>query len=153
MNYDMDNKEKRPLLHYTPLFEALDPAEVTARCNVEFDADSSEFMLDFMGRPYRIGFPKFYVHPADENKDYAPLEELHAAQLLIMRYLIEGRYIETQGRFLTFREMPWGSVYMSTFDGRCIKRLAFGFGGKPELLETAMKKIGAKKLTLGDFSY
>ncbi len=153
MNYDMDNKEKRPLLHYTPLYEALDPYEVCARCNVIFDSENSEFLIAFMGRSYRIGFPQFYAHTADENADYAPLKEMHAAQLLIMRYLIEGRYIETQGKFLTFREMPWGAVYMSTFDGRCIKRLAFSFGGKPEELEKAMKKIGAKKLSLGDFSY
>ncbi len=153
MNYDMDNKEKQPLLYYKPRYEALDPSEVCARCNVSFNTESREFRLVFMGRTYRIGHPEFYVHAADENTDFAPLEEMHAAQLLVMRYLIEGRYIEAQGNYLTFREMPWGAVYMSTFDGRCIKRLAFGFGGKPELLEIAMKKIGAKPLGLGDFSY
>ena len=87
-------------------------------------------MLDFMGRPYKILHPQFNVQVADESTEFAPLQEMHAAQLLIMRYLIEGRYIETQGNFMTYREMPWGAVYMSTFDGRCIKRLAIHLWGE-----------------------
>lgn len=152
MNYE-NNKEKTPLLYYTPRYEALDPAEVSARCNVVFDSQKSEFRLVFMRRSYRIGFPKFYVRAEDENPDYSPLISMPEAQLLIMRYLIEASFFETKGKFLTFREMPWGAVYIAPFDGRCIKRLAFGFGGKPEPLEKAMSKIGAGTLSLGDFSY
>ncbi len=152
MNYDKDNKEKRPLLHYKPLYEALDPDEASARCGVAYNRDKKAFALRFMGRDYSIGFPEFSVSPDSEAK-FHPLAELPAAQLLIMRYLIEGRYVESKGGFLTFREMPWGEVYKAQFDGRCIKRLAFGFGGKPEALKKAMDEIGASPLKTGDFSY
>ncbi len=152
MIYDKDNKEKRPLLHYTPLYKALDPDEVSARCAVAYDKEKSVFLLRFMGRNYSIGFPEFTVSPESEGK-FEPLAELPAAQLLIMRYLIEGRYVESKGGFLTFREMPWGEVYKAQFDGRCIKRLAYGFGSKPEALKTAMERIGAVPLKTGDFSY
>lgn len=153
MIYDKDNKEKRPVEHYTPLFEALEPREVLERCNVRFDPERSEFLLRFMNRVYRIGFPQFYVKPEEENDQFSPLEAMPAAQLLVMRYLIEGRYTEPQGGFLTFREVPWGAVYTAPFDGRCIKRLAFTFGNKLEDFRRAMEKLGAQPLKLGDASY
>jgi len=153
MIYDKDNKEKRPLEHYTPLYQALEPREVEERCNVSFDAEKSEFLLSFMHRPYHIGFPRFYVRAREQNGLYSPLEAIHAAQLLVMRYLIEGRFVETQGGFLTFREVPWGAVYTATFDGRCIKRLAFTFGNKIEDFKKAMESIGAARLKFGDAAY
>jgi len=153
MLYDKDNKEKRPLEHYTPLYEALEPREVKERCNVGFDEENSEFKLSFMNRAYRIGFPRFYVIAEEENDLFSPLEAMPAAQLLVMRYLIEGRFAETQGSFLTFREVPWGAVYTATFDGRCIKRLAFSFGNKPGDFKKAMENIGASPLKIGDISY
>jgi len=153
MLYDKDNKEKLPLLHYTPLYEALDPREVERRCNVRFDDERSEFRLKFMHRAYRIGFPSFYVKAEEESDMFSPLEAMNAAQLLVMRYLIEGRYVETLGEFLTFREVPWGAVYTATFDGRCIKRLAFTFGNKIQDFKMAMESIGATPLTHGDASY
>lgn len=153
MIYDRDNKEKRPLEHYTPLYQALGPREVEERCKVSFDGEKSEFLLSFMHRPYRIGFPRFYVRAQEQSCLYSPLEEMPTAQLLVMRYLIEGRFAETQGGFLTFREVPWGAVYTATFDGRCIKRLAFTFGNKLEDFKKAMESIGALPLKLGDAAY
>jgi hypothetical protein len=153
MLYEKDNKEKRPLMHYTPLYEALDPREVEGRCNLRFDAEQSEFSLKFMHRAYRIGFPRFYVKPEEESDMFSPLEAMPAAQLLVMRYLIEGRFVKAEGRFLTFREVPWGAVYTTPFDGRCIKRLAFTFGNKPEDFKRAMESISATPLKMGDISY
>jgi hypothetical protein len=153
MNYAKDNKQKQPLLHYTPLFASLDPAEVCARCNVSFIESDSEFAVTFLGRDYRIAYPEFSVRAETPEEGFMPLIALSEAQLLVMRYLIEGRYIQPLGTFLTFREMPWGAVYTTTFDGRCIKRLAFGFGGKPEALEKAMMRIGAVTVKTGDFGY
>ena len=153
MDYDKHNKENQPLLYYTPRYEALDPEEVCGRCGVGFNKEKSVFTLEFMGRAYEVGFPEFSARVADGKTDYAPLEDMHAAKLLVMRYLIEGRYIETLGKFMTFREMPWGEVYVAQFDGRCIKRLAFGFGSKPELLERAMERLGATRIKMGDIAY
>jgi len=153
MLYDRDNKEKRPLMHYTPLYEALDPGEVEGRCNLSFDPEKSEFKLRFMHRAYRIGYPRFYAKPEEESGMFSPLEEMPAAQLLVMRYLIEGRYVEPEGRFLTFGEVPWGAVYVPTFNGRCIKRLAFTFGNRIEDFKRAMESIGARPLEHGDASY
>jgi hypothetical protein len=54
-----------------------------------------------------------------------------AEQALILRYLCEGRYTPSAGKFLSYREVPWGETYFSNFEGRCIKRLARIGGGNP----------------------
>ncbi len=153
MMYEKDNKERRPLEHYTPLYAALDPDEVCSRCGVGFDKKKSAFSVYFLGRKYEIKHPEFAVTPAEPEEGFLALSALPPAQLLVMRYLIEGRLEETKGGFLTFREVPWGSIYTAQFDGRCIKRLAYGFGSKPEALKKAMEKLGGKALEIGDFSY
>lgn len=153
MMYEKDNKERRPLEHYTPLYSALDPAEVFSRCGVEFDKEQSAFQVMFLGKKYMVTHPDFAVKALEQEEGFLALSALLPAQLLIMRYLIEGRLEESKGGFLTFREVPWGNIYTAQFDGRCIKRLAYGYGNKPEALKRAMDKIGAKQLKLGDFSY
>jgi hypothetical protein len=153
MNYEKDNKERRPREHYKPLYAALDPAEASLRCGVEFDKEKSAFFITFMGAKYEVKHPEFSVSSAEPQDGFLTLTALPEAQLLIMRYLIEGRFVENKGGFLTFREVPWGTIYTAQFDGRCIKRLAFGFGSKPEALKKAMDKIGAKALKIGDFAY
>lgn len=153
MMYEKDNKERRPLEHYTPLYAALDPTEVCTRCGVGFDKEKSSFLVVFLGKKYEIKHTEFAVTPMEAEEGFLALSALPPAQLLVMRFLIEGRLEEAKGGFLTFREVPWGSIYTAQFDGRCIKRLAFGFGSKPEALKKAMDKLAAKELKIGDYSY
>ena len=53
-------------------------------------------------------------------------------------------------RYLTYREFPWGEVYLQQFTGRCIKRFAFSYGSRLDLLEKIMEKLPAKKLSRSD---
>ena len=66
------------------------------------------------------------------------------AQTFIMRYLLEGQYIASSGKFMTFREVPtYGELYIQPFTGRCIKRLTYGFGYKLKAFSEAMEKSRA----------
>lgn len=57
------------------------------------------------------------------------------------------------GKFLTYREMPWGSVYNDNFTGRCIKRLAFAYGNSQEQFAGIMEALGARRIKGGDIAY
>ena len=57
------------------------------------------------------------------------------------------------GAYKTYREMPWGEVYLRQFDGRCIKRLAFSYGNRLEQFEKTMERMQARKTKFGDCSY
>jgi hypothetical protein len=81
----------------------------------------------------------------------------HAARdILILRYLCEGRYRKETGKRLSYNEIPWGPVYYRNFDGRCLKRLAYGLGGDiprfRRIIEAA-PGLKAERLPQGDAGY
>ena len=125
LNYDKDSKERMPWEHYLELYAKADPKEIASRLSIPYDEEAKEFTLTFLGSEYKITYPDFQVkHVADEKKCY-PLEDMIYAKILTIRFLLNGSASVGTGRFKTYREMPWGEVYLRQFDGRCIKRLAF----------------------------
>jgi hypothetical protein len=48
--------------------------------------------------------------------------------ILLLRYLCEGHYSQFGGKSLAYQEVPWGTVYLRNFNGRCILRAAKVFG-------------------------
>ena len=130
LNYDKDSKERMPWEHYLELYAKADPKEIASRLSIPYDEEAKEFTLTFLGSEYKITYPDFQVkHVADEKKCY-PLEDMIYAKILTIRFLLNGSASVGTGRFKTYREMPWGEVYLRQFDGRCIKRLAFAYGNR-----------------------
>ena len=154
LQYDKDSKERIPYEHYLDLFQKADPKEISQRTCLPYDENTQTFTLQMMGVTYYIKHPEFEVtHEPEERIGYYPLEFAVNARILALRFLVESNVAPATGKFLTYRETPWGSVYMKQFQGRCILRLAYGFGNKQDKFQTAMEKIGAEKLTHGDISY
>ncbi|MBQ9951278.1 MAG: DUF3786 domain-containing protein [Clostridia bacterium] len=145
-----NNKEMVPFEHYVELFEKLDPVEAAQRCGVNYDAEKQQFTVRLLYTDYVVSWPKFAI--ASETEDGFALKNL-PAQMLIIRFLLEGCASKGSGAFLTYREMPWGEVYLKPFTGRCITRAAFTFGTRLAAFEKAMEKMPAIKLTAGDASY
>lgn len=152
-NYDKDSKEKIPYEHYLALYQKADPLEISRRTGIPYDEEKKEFTLRLMGTGYRVSYPDYTVLHLEERVGVYPLETAANARILILRYLVEGVEAPSTGKFLTYREIPWGEVYFKQFQGRCISRLAFGFGSKLEAFAEAMEKIGGEKLDYGDMSY
>lgn len=154
LQYEKDSKERIPYEHYMELFQKADPQEISRRTGIPYDEANQTFTLCLMGVTYQIKHPEYEVtHVQEDTIGYYPLETAVNARILVLRYLVEGQEAPTTGKFLTYRETPWGTVYLKQFQGRCIMRLAFGFGNKQEQFQTAMEKIGAKKLSHGDIAY
>lgn len=150
-----NNKEEVPFEYYLEKYEKLDPKEVAERCNILYDEDKKEFHLRLMGYEYAISFPEFEITPKTEDKDaYLILKDNIPSRTFVMRFLIEGQYIKSTGKYMTFREVPtYGELYLQPFTGRCLSRLTYGFGDKLDVFKQAMEKLGAKPLSLGDVSY
>lgn len=154
LQYEKDSKERIPFEHYMELFQKADPKEISQRTCLPYNEESRTFTLHLMGITYLVKHPEFEVtHVQEEKIGYCPLETAVNARILILRYLVEGNAASSTGKFLTYRETPWGSVYMKQFQGRCILRFAYGFGNKQQLFKNAMEKIGAEQLSHGDISY
>lgn len=153
MEYAKDSKERMPYEHYMALFQEADPVQISIKTEIPYDEESKCFTLRFLNCDYQISWPDYQITHLEEGTGYYPLEDMHAAKILILRYLLEGCKIPTKGKFYTYRELPWGDVYLRQFNGRCIMRLAFGFGNKLDKFSATLEKLGAKKLTEGDCSY
>ena len=152
--YEKDNLDRVPYEHYLAEYEKLDPLEASERTGVAYDEGAGQFLVRLMGYKYRVSFPGFQV-TRDDDRDEGVflLEETPAAKIIVMRFLISGQYVKGTGKFLTFREIPWGEVYFKPFEGRCLTRLKYAFGFKLDKFAEGMEKLGAVKQSFGDVSY
>lgn len=151
-----NHKEEVPFEHYLEKYQSLDPEEAAKRLNILYDANAGKFQFRFMGHSYEVTYPEFSVQVLDKkDTDKDLLMNSLPAKTFILRYLLNGQYVRSSGRFMTFREVPtYGELYIQPFTGRCIKRLTYGFGYKLKAFEAAMEQIpGAERISMGDVAY
>ena len=144
----VNHKEGVPFEHYVELFRNLNPEEACARTGAAFDGTA--FTLRLVNAEYKITWPDYSI-TADRDDAFA-LKAL-PGQTFLLRWLLEGKAVPARGQFKTFREMPWGELYIQPFTGRCLTRAAFTFGTRVAQFAAAMEKLGAKKLPHGDAAY
>ena len=145
-----NHKEMVPFEHYAGLFEKLDPEEAAARCGVAYDVPSGVFTVRLLYMDYKVTWPKVSI-TSEDDAGFA-LTNL-PAQMLIMRFLLEGRASVSSGRFLTYRELPWGEVYLRPFTGRCLTRAAFAFGPRLDAFRKALEGTPALPVKGGDAAF
>lgn len=155
MNFDYakDSKEQRPYEHYLERYQGMEPTQISERTQIPYDAEKHEFTLRLMGSTYRIKHPQYEIHHVEDAIGFYPLEDAINAKILVLRYLVEGNAVPTGGEFVTYREVPWGEVYFRNFQGRCLFRLAFGFGNQLQKFQKIMEHLGAEKKEFGDSSF
>lgn len=152
--YEKDNKERVPFTHYLEEFAKLDPAAASVRSGIPFNEETGEFTLRMLGKEFLITWPEFSVRRKDEeDAQYAAILEGVPARIMAIRMIANGVAAQGTGKFLTYREVPWGTVYLQQFTGRCINRLAFSYGNNLDKFREIMERMGAVKLSLGDASY
>ena len=147
----VNNQELIPDEIYSEQYEKTDPVEVSARTGVPYDPVKHVFTYTLMNSVYEIGHPEFSVRYISGAGDF--LSDRKIRQLLVMRYLISGHFVRGSGRFVAYREMPWGEVYNANFEGRCIKRLAYTFAGKGSEVAKKMPLLGGIPYEKGDFGW
>ena len=137
-----NNKEEVPFSYYADLFSKADPSEITARLGIPFE--NGAFTVTLLGNTYTI------PHPVAEDAQFAPALPI---QTFLLRYLLEAKEVSWNGEWKTFREMPWGELYIKPYTGRVLTRAAFTFGMKVEKFRAACEKLGATALTHGDAGF
>jgi len=114
-----NNKERMPYEHYTALVAEMDPVEIAERCGLDWDGQW--LTVPLMTETLRVSLPNFGFEGAEP-----PI----STQILLLRYLTNGKLEPWTGKFLAYRDMPWGEVYFRQFQGRCLIRCAWMFNGK-----------------------
>lgn len=143
-----NNKEEVPFAYYEARFRSLVPEEAARRCGVEFSGGC--FSVTLLGVRYHIRWPEYAIS-ADTENAFA-LSNL-PCQTFLLRFLLEGKKALPSAGFRTFREMPWGEMYITPYTGRCLTRSAFAFGRKIGEFSNACEEMGAQRIAHGDAGY
>ena len=141
-----NHKEEVPFAHYEERFRALDAQEAAARTGAKWDG--KEFYVNLLGRAFAISHPEYAIRALDDGT-IPPLP----TQTFLLRYLLESKQVCWGGTWKTFREMPWGEMYIKPYTGRVLPRAAFTFSFKLGAFSAACEKMGAVKLPHGDAGY
>ena len=142
-----NHKEEVPFAHYEELFRSLHPEDVRQRLSA-VSWDGTEFTVTLLGRTFAIAHPSYAIRALD-NDPVPPLP----TQTFLLRYLLESRDVAWAGEWKTFREMPWGEMYIKPYTGRVLTRAAFTFGTRVSAFKAAAEKMGALPLKNGDAGY
>ena len=141
-----NHKEEVPFAHYEERFRTLEPAAAAARTNVKWDG--KEFYVNLIGREFAISHPDYAIRAMDGG----PLPPL-PVQTFLLRYLQESKASAWAGEWKTFREMPWGEMYIKPYTGRVLTRAAFTFGTRLAAFKAGAEKMGAAPVQHGDAGY
>ena len=142
-----NHKEEIPFAHYENLFRALEPADALKRLGgVKWNG--KEFYVNLLGREYAIAHPDYAIRALDGGA----LPAL-PVQTFLLRYLLESRDVPWNGSWKTFREMPWGEMYIKPYTGRVLTRAAFTFGTRVEAFRAACGKMGEEPVPHGDAGF
>ena len=140
-----NHKEEVPFGYYLEKFAALEPLEAAARLKIPFD--DGKFTVKLLGQTYRISHPEYAIGGTGFAVKALP------PQTFLLRYLLEGKTAESTQEFKTFREMPWGELYIQPFTGRVLTRAAFTFGTRIDKFRAAAEQLGGLPLKHGDAGY
>ena len=142
-----NHKEEVPFAHYEQLFRTLAPQDALTRLG-EVQWDGKEFTVKLLGRPFAIAHPDYAIRALDGGA-VPPLP----TQTFLLRYLLESKKVTWAGTWKTFREMPWGEMYIKPYTGRVLTRAAFTFGTRVDAFRAACEKMGATPVPHGDAGY
>ena len=142
-----NHKEEVPFAHYEEKFRGLKPEEALERLP-DVRWDGKEFSVTLLGRTFAISHPDYAIRALDGG----PVPPLNV-QTFLLRYLLESRDVAWAGEWKTFREMPWGEMYIKPYTGRVLTRAAFTFGSRVAAFRAAAEKMGALPLPHGDAGY
>jgi len=142
-----NHKEEVPFAYYEEKFRELNPEAVTARLSgVTWDGNC--FSLKLLGRSFTIAHPVYAISAEDGGK-LPPLP----TQTFLLRYLLECKDVAWNGAWKTFREMPWGEMYIKPYTGRVLTRAAFTLGTRLDAFRAAAEKMGGIPVPHGDAGY
>ena len=134
-----NHKEEVPFAHYEEKFRDLDPVEAVQRLpDVAWNGEA--FTVTLLGRSFAISHPDYAIRALDDG----PVPPL-PVQTFLLRYLLESKNVSWGGTWKTFREMPWGEMYIKPYTGRVLTRAAFTFGFRLAGFSAAAEKMSSRR--------
>ena len=108
--------------------------------------DSLEtILIDYLNKSYQVTLPEMRVSLGD-SEEAVPLKD----KVLMLHYLTRAKGTPQSNKIITYKELPEGFQYFSTFSKRTIKPLVDHFGQEPQRLLSIAEILGGYKAEYGD---
>ncbi len=124
-----------------------DPRIVSRNSAVIFNKEQDGFILPYLNRQY------FVHHRTGEVKSLLDGQGVSIQQqILFLHYLAQARGTELQGKWITFKELPGGQIYIEPYQNRTTKPFLKYFGQKQEKFVELAAALEGKASSFGDVS-
>nr|WP_240986883.1 DUF3786 domain-containing protein [Acididesulfobacillus acetoxydans] len=102
--------------------------------------------VDFLGYKSEVEHPSGRFSPEPTPEGDLPV----FARILILHYLSRSGPVQEQGRLISYKEIPGGSIYIQPFSNRAIRPLVQAFGERPQALSEVGLRLGGRVAAHGD---
>lgn len=121
-------------------FSEIDPAEAALNAGAGYNPDQQTISVIFMGDEYQVQHPGGSVTGpgGDETSLYLAI--------IILHYLVTAKGTPLTGRWIAFRHLPGGDIYIDPFQNRAVKPFLKNFGNNPEEFKRAALALGGKEI-------
>lgn len=124
-----------------------DPAEIARNSGTNYDELTKSFTVTYLGDQYIVKYPDGLVSYKDTSE-----EVQLTVKILILHYLFTANGAPLQNKWISFKELPDGAIYIEPFTRRTINPMVKLFAEKQEQFFQLAETLGARKETLGDTS-
>lgn len=121
-------------------FAALNPAQMAANTGSSYNPQNSTIALKFIDQLYQVN------HPEAKITDGEGAEAAVYPSIIILHYLVNAGGAPLTGRWVAFRHLPGGNIYVAPFQGRAVTPFLKAFGHSPEAFVKAAEALGGRKL-------
>lgn len=128
-------------------FMVKEPVEIARNADVIYDVETNTFTVPFLGDKYVVSYPNGSVTIPGKTED-VPLN----VKILILHYLINANGAPLLNKWISFKELPDGAIYIDPFTRRSIQPMLKYFAEKQDAFVDVAKTLGAKEESLGDTS-
>ncbi len=122
--------------------------EMATNSGCLYDLNKQRFTVSCLGQKYGVSYPKGHV-TANCGQSEAPL----ITSILLLHYLSHSTGTTLSQNWISYKDLPGGSLYLEPFKKRAVIPFVKKFGGSPDDFVLAAEKLGGEKAKHGDISY
>ncbi len=120
-------------------FAGLDPAETAEKTETTWLSEDQILVIDMLGEEYRVAYPEGKIRSADGKE-----VSIYLA-IIILHYLVTADGTPLTGRWIAYRHLPGGGIYIDPFNKRAVTPFLKTFGERPAEFTSAAIALGGRE--------
>jgi hypothetical protein len=127
-------------------FAGLDPAETADKSGARWLPEEKALLITMLGSEYRV------THPGGQVWSAEGVEASIYTAIIVLHYLLTADGTPLTGRWIAYRHLPGGDIYIDPFNKRAITPFLKTFGERPDKFKTAAASLGGSEQKMSGIS-